>query len=143
MFEQSNSVRIPFPNPIPIGSKVSLAYSKPANISIVGSYARKTALLLDSKVTIDMAVTMPSVGSREPILPQGSLTMSQHLFQANDYHDHRYFHKRAFFLACLAAGIQTADSRGLKLLFAYQDDNPLQPIIIIHPSLGVASGRTK
>lgn len=38
-----------------------LAYAKPTNINVVGSFARRTALLLDSKVTIDMAVTMPLV----------------------------------------------------------------------------------
>ncbi|KAL8735661.1 MAG: hypothetical protein Q9166_000830 [cf. Caloplaca sp. 2 TL-2023] len=115
--ERSSSVRIPFTRSIPVGSKILLAYSKPASISFVGSYARRTALLLDGQVTIDIAVAMPS-----------------HLFQPNDYRDYCYFRKRAYYLACLAAGIQKSNSSDLNLHFAYQDNNSLQPILIIQPS---------
>lgn len=52
---------------VALGSKVSLAYAKPTNISVVGSYARRTSVLREGKVTIDLAVTMPSVSSLEPI----------------------------------------------------------------------------
>ncbi|KAL8785932.1 MAG: hypothetical protein Q9213_003081 [Squamulea squamosa] len=118
VFEQSNSIYIPFPTPIPRGSKILLAYTKPTNITVVGSYARKTSVLLDGKLIVDLAVTMPSS-----------------LFQANDYRDYRYFHKRAYYLACIAAGIQKAKVPALDLFFAYQDDNPLQPILIAQQSL--------
>ena len=59
--EESQSVYIPFPKLLPVGSKLLLAYSKPTNINVVGSYARKTSVLLCNTITIDMAVTMPSV----------------------------------------------------------------------------------
>ncbi|KAL8798548.1 MAG: hypothetical protein Q9182_006581 [Xanthomendoza sp. 2 TL-2023] len=123
VFQQSNNVRIPFPESIPLGANVTLAYARPTNISIVGSYARKTALLLDGHVTVDVAVIMPS-----------------HIFQPNDYRDHRYFHKRAFYLACLAAGIQQANPSGLAVLLTYQDDNSLQPILTIQPTLPEKAG---
>ncbi|KAL8771757.1 MAG: hypothetical protein Q9209_002948 [Squamulea sp. 1 TL-2023] len=119
-FEQSNSVCIPFPTPIPTGTKILLAYTKPTNITVVGSYARKTSVLLDGKLTVDLAVTMPSS-----------------LFQANDYRDYRYFHKRAYYLACIAVEIQKAKVPALDLFFAYQDDSPLQPILIAQQSSDV------
>lgn len=57
-----SGTRIPFPGPRPgKETKYLLAYAKPANINIVGSYARKTAVRVDDRLTIDMAVTMPSV----------------------------------------------------------------------------------
>lgn len=69
--EKSNNISIPFPRSLALGSKLMLAYSRPTNISIVGSYARKTTVLRDGKVTIDLAVTMPSVGSLKPIAGEG------------------------------------------------------------------------
>ncbi|KAI4111348.1 MAG: hypothetical protein LQ339_000547 [Xanthoria mediterranea] len=118
VFEKSSNICIPFPRLVALGSKVSLAYAKPTNISVVGSYARRTSVLREGKVTIDLAVTMPSS-----------------LFHAKDYRDHRYFHKRAYYLACIAAGIQKAQVPALDISFAYQDDNLLQPIIIAQPRL--------
>ncbi|KAI4118717.1 MAG: hypothetical protein LQ345_001283 [Seirophora villosa] len=116
-FEKSSKIRIPFPRcGAAVTSKLLLKYSKPAYIGIVGSFARRTALLLDGKVSIDMAVTMPS-----------------HLYQAKDYRDYRYFQKRAYYLACLADGIQKANIPYLAVSFAYQDENEAQPILIIEP----------
>ncbi|KAL8975572.1 MAG: hypothetical protein Q9197_000188 [Variospora fuerteventurae] len=116
-FEASSNIRIPLPNGGKgVTSKLLLKYSKPAHVSLVGSFVRKTALLLDGKVTIDMAVTMPS-----------------HLYQAKDYRDYRYFQKRAYYLACLTDGIQKACIPHLAMSFAYQDDNQAQPILVIEP----------
>ncbi|KAL9020749.1 MAG: hypothetical protein Q9185_002065 [Variospora sp. 1 TL-2023] len=119
-FEASSNIRIPLPNGGKgVTSKLLLKYSKPAHVSLVGSFVRKTALLLDGKVTIDMAVTMPS-----------------HLYQAKDYRDYRYFQKRAYYLACLTDGIQKACIPDLAMSFAYQDDNQAQPILVIEPVQG-------
>ncbi|KAL8760374.1 MAG: hypothetical protein Q9184_003366 [Pyrenodesmia sp. 2 TL-2023] len=116
--EDSSGIRIPFAKPrAEPGSKLLLAYAKPTNITVVGSFARRTALFLDSKVTIDMAVIMPL-----------------RLFQPKDYRDYRYFQKRAYYLACLADGIQKARIPYLAISFALQDDNPLQPILILEPA---------
>ncbi|KAL8759940.1 MAG: hypothetical protein Q9199_000408 [Rusavskia elegans] len=105
--EKSSNISIPFPRSLALGSKLLLAYARPKNISIVGSYARKTAVLRDGK----------------------------NLFQAKDYRDHRYFQKRAYYLACIAVGIQKAQIPSLDMSFAYLDDNMLQPIIIAQPRL--------
>ncbi|KAL8925121.1 MAG: hypothetical protein Q9208_003626 [Pyrenodesmia sp. 3 TL-2023] len=120
--EDSSGIRIPFAKPrAEPDSKLLLAYAKPTNINVVGSFARRTALVLDSKVTIDMVVTMPL-----------------QLFQPKDYRDYRYFQKRGYYLACLADGIQQARIPDLATSFALQDDNLLQPILILEPTKGPA-----
>lgn len=63
----SHKVEVPFPEPKPgTEAKYLLAYSKPANINIVGSYARKTNVKVHERVVIDLAVTMPSVVGAKP-----------------------------------------------------------------------------
>ncbi|KAL9026996.1 MAG: hypothetical protein Q9196_004421 [Gyalolechia fulgens] len=115
--EQSSSVCIPFPEPITGADPgLLLEYLQPADVNVTGSFSRNTGLLLDDKIAIDIAVTMPT-----------------QLFQAKDHRDYRYFQKRAYYLACLADGIQKANVPSFALSFAYQDDNPLQPVLIVEP----------
>ena len=131
-------VRIPFPEPQPgSNAKYTLTYTKPININVVGSYSRRTAVNSKESLVIDLAVTMPSS-----------------IFQEKDFLDYRYFHKRAYYLACIAAGIQEVnlslprqlhimppltdkssilDATNFVINFAYQDDNFLQPILMIDP----------
>ncbi|KAL9627441.1 MAG: hypothetical protein Q9204_006564, partial [Flavoplaca sp. TL-2023a] len=76
-FKESDNIDVPFPKPVALGSKLQLAYSKPTDIGIVGSYARKTALLKDSNVTIDLAIRIilavkDDVFPLEKILPTKS-----------------------------------------------------------------------
>ena len=70
-------------------------------------------------MSIDLAVTMPS-----------------HIFQEKDYLNYRYFHKRAYYLACIASSIEEGDDSSFAINFALQDDNELQPIIIVNPGQG-------
>ncbi|CAD6577034.1 MAG: hypothetical protein ASARMPRED_008105 [Alectoria sarmentosa] len=113
----SHKIPIPFPQPRPTeDARYTLAYSKPANINVVGSYARKTAIRVGTRLGIDLAVTMPL-----------------HIFQDKDYLNYRYFHKRAYYLACIASGIIEAQQDVYAVHFAYQNDNHLQPIIIVSP----------
>ena len=58
------------------------------------------------------------------------------MFQDKDYLDQRYFHKRAYYLACMAAGIQADNESKFDISFALQNDNVLQPILIIGPAGG-------
>lgn len=62
------------------------------------------------------------------------------LFQEKDYLNNRYFYKRAYYLACLAAGIEVNQSCNYKISFAYQNGNQLQPIILINPVPGNFQG---
>lgn len=61
---------------------------------------------------------------------------SKHVFQDKDYLNYRYFYKRAFYLACIAAGIQESQDCTYNVAFANQNGNHLQPILIIDPFLG-------
>ena len=110
-------VRIPFPGPWPGDAKYKFTYCKPSNINLVGSYARKSIVQVESQLEVDLAVTMPS-----------------DLFHEKDYLNYRYFHKRAYYLACIASGIDENSTCCYVLQYSYQNDNPLQPIIIVTPS---------
>lgn len=71
---KSYNVIVPFPEPRPQNEvKYTLAYKKPANINVVGSYALRTAVKAGGVLSIDMAITMPSVCSIIPLKSQ-SLT---------------------------------------------------------------------
>lgn len=63
----------------------------------------------------------------------------QSLFQDKDYLNHRYFHKRAYYLACVAAGIQADTECKFDLCFAWQNDNELQPVLVVGPAGGQES----
>ena len=58
-----------------------------------------------------------------------------------DYLNYVYFHKRAFYLACIASGIEEAHRDGFTVEFAYQNDNHLQPIVIVTPVQGTIALR--
>ena len=109
--------QIPFPDPRPtIDTKYKFTYYKPSNINVVGSYARKTAIDVGEQNFADMAIMMPST-----------------IFQEKDYLNYRYFHKRAFFLAHIAKGIAIPTRKDFAIEYALQNDNHLQPIIVITP----------
>lgn len=46
--------------------------------------------------------------------------------------NYRYFHKRAYYLACIASGIEEAHQKEYAINFTHQNDNHLQPIIVIN-----------
>lgn len=59
---KSYKVIVPFPEPRPQReSKYTMSYKKPTNINVVGSYALKTVIKAGGFLSIDMAITMPSV----------------------------------------------------------------------------------
>lgn len=64
------------------------------------------------------------------------IAILQQIFHEKDYINYRYFHKKACYLAYLAAGIQASDDLGLGLKFGLQNDNHLQPILLIDPNSG-------
>ncbi|KAF2169533.1 hypothetical protein M409DRAFT_19946 [Zasmidium cellare ATCC 36951] len=110
-------VAIPFPNPRPPkDAKYKFAYEKPANVNVVGSYALKTASRSKEFLEIDMVVTMPAS-----------------LFEDKDYLNHRYFYKRAYYLACIAAGLKTSIGKEQSVRFKLFHDNPLKPILVAKP----------
>lgn len=91
-----------------------MQYERPSSVNATGSYPLKTATRDDDGLAIDLLVTMPKA-----------------IFQDKDYLNHRYFYKRAYYLACLAAGIKKAKDTGFKLSFQCLNGNQLQPIIVV------------
>ncbi|KAF2827366.1 Nrap protein [Ophiobolus disseminans] len=115
---KSTGVAIPFPNPRPPkDAKYKLQYERPSSINATGSYPLKIATRNDNNFSIDLVVTMP-----------------QSLLQDKDYLNHRYFYKRAYYLACMAAGIKESTEHRFKLSYDYLNGNHLQPILIVVPS---------
>ncbi|KAF9700946.1 hypothetical protein EKO04_000487 [Ascochyta lentis] len=115
---KSVGIAVPFPSPPPPkDAKYKLQYERPSSINATGSYPLKTATKSDEGMAIDLVVTMP-----------------KSLFQDKDYLNHRYFYKRAYYLACLAAGIKGAKKHKFELSFESWHGNQLQPIIVVRPS---------
>lgn len=109
---------IPFPSPPPpTDAKYKFQYERPSSINATGSYPLKTATRTDAGVGIDLVVTMPKA-----------------IFQDKDYLNYRYFYKRAFYLACLAAGVKKSKEHSFKLSFDCLNGNQLQPILVVRPN---------
>ncbi|KAF7575209.1 pre-rRNA processing protein Utp22 [Pyrenophora tritici-repentis] len=115
---KSAGVAIPFPSPRPSKDTLyKLQYERPASINATGSYPLKTATRNDDGIAIDLVVTMP-----------------KSLFTEKDYLNHRYFYKRSYYLASLAAGIKASNDHKFELSFESLNGNQLQPILVVRPS---------
>ncbi|WPG97420.1 Nrap protein [Acrodontium crateriforme] len=113
----SSKVTVPFPNPAPPKDAMyKLEYAKPAKINVVGSYALKISSRANEILQVDMAVTMPSA-----------------IFQEKDYLNHRYFYKRAYYLACIAASIKGENGKDFTLRYESFQGDLLRPILVISP----------
>lgn len=94
-----------------------LQYERPASVNATGSYPLKTATRNEDGMAIDLVVTMP-----------------KSLFTDKDYLNHRYFYKRSYYLASLAAGIKASKEHKFDLSFECLNGNQLQPILVVRPS---------
>jgi U3 small nucleolar RNA-associated protein 22 len=74
----------------------------------------------DYPLAVDMVVTMPTT-----------------ILQDKDYLNYRYFYKRAYYLACLAAGLQDRSVDEFEFCFEYLGGNSLQPILVVKPGNGI------
>ena len=110
-----SGVQTPFPSPRPNpAGKNTFSYAKPTEVNVVGSYAIGSALESEGILAVDLAVTMPAS-----------------IFQNKDFLNYRYFHKRAYYLSCLADGIAQEAGASLDLEYVCLHDNHLQPIILV------------
>ncbi|KAF2751624.1 Nrap protein [Sporormia fimetaria CBS 119925] len=115
---RSQGVTVPFPSPRPPkDAKYRLEYAKPASINVTGSYALKVATRTEDVCSVDMVVVMP-----------------KSIFQEKDYLNYRYLYKRAYYLACVAAGLKNSSGSKFKLSFDCLNGSSLQPILIVDPS---------
>ena len=112
---KASKIAIPFPSPLPPkDAKYKLQYERPSSINATGSYPLKIATRTDDELAIDLVVTMPGA-----------------LFQEKDYLNFRYFYKRAFYLACVAEGIQSAKDHHFNVTYDRLNGNQLQPILLV------------
>lgn len=116
--QKESKVVVPFPHPRPPkDANYKVEYAPPAHINIAGSYPLSTHTKTGEDLILDVVVTMPS-----------------EIFQEKDYLNHRYFYKRAYYLACLAAGIKKNEICPFRLSFDCLHGNSLLPILIAEPS---------
>ncbi|RDL32495.1 putative pre-rrna processing protein utp22 protein [Venustampulla echinocandica] len=114
---KSHKISVPFPDPKPDkNAAYKLGYQRPSRINVVGSYTLNTMIKTDAVLSIDMVVVMPAS-----------------IFQEKDYLNYRYFYKRAYYLACIAAGLQDVVRDEYTLSFKYLGGNTLHPILVVKP----------
>ncbi|KAF5391146.1 hypothetical protein D9757_003000 [Collybiopsis confluens] len=102
-------VSVPYSDPLPTEeTNWKVAFTKPSDITLVGSWANKACVKGRDgfKYGIDLAVEMPS-----------------DLFQEKDYLNGRFFHKKAFYLATIAAAISKSEL-SVDVSYVSTNDNP-------------------
>ncbi|KAJ8323189.1 U3 snoRNP protein [Batrachochytrium dendrobatidis] len=114
---QKEGISIPFGNNHPpADTKCKFSFEKPSKVAIVGSFLLKTTAKTPFGVNVDMSVQMP-----EP------------LFQEKDHVNHRYFHKRAYYLAVIAAELEKESNSdlGVKIEFEAFQNDLRKPILVL------------
>ncbi|CAD6503123.1 BgTH12-02792 [Blumeria graminis f. sp. triticale] len=114
--EKEHKIRIPYSDPKPDqNAAYKLAYEKPLRINIVGSYPTKIMVKSKSTPSIDLIVVMPDS-----------------IFQSKDFLNYRYFYKRAYYLACISAGLSSSPFvQEFDLRFEYFHGNDLHPVLVV------------
>ncbi|GAB0134919.1 hypothetical protein EsDP_00003271 [Epichloe bromicola] len=116
-FEKQHRIIVPYPDPKPTKeSPYKIAYSKPSQCNVVGSHVLKTMTKSQSAVGVDMVAQMPST-----------------LFQEKDYLDLRYFYRRAYFIAYIAAHVRKEMGDVVASSFEFLNENPLLPVLVLRP----------
>jgi U3 small nucleolar RNA-associated protein 22 len=115
---KQSGVYVPFPNPRPgKDTKYTLEYRRPTHANVVGNLLLQLVIKSKYACIVDLALTIPDS-----------------ILQEKDYINHRYFHKRAFYLAQIAAGIKRNAKNEFKLSFEYQDGIATKPTMIVEPT---------
>lgn len=116
-FEKKHRIVIPYPKPRPAkDAPYKIAFEKPAQFNVVGSYVARTMIKTQSEIGVDMVVQMP-----------------KSMFQDKDYQNMRYFYRRAYYIACIAAQVQKELGDSMDHTFEYLHENPLLPVLALRP----------
>ena len=116
-FEKKHHIVIPYPDPKPAkDAPYKLSFEPPAQCNVVGSYVSKTMVKTQPRFGIDMVVQMP-----------------KSLFQDKDFQNMRYFYRRAYYIAYIAAHVRKELSDPMDSSFELLHDNPLLPILVLKP----------
>ncbi|KAK3485202.1 Nrap protein [Neurospora hispaniola] len=117
--EKKHKIQIPFPEPRPSDkSNYKVAFAKPSQFNVVGSYVSKTMIKAQKSHAVDMVVVIPG-----------------ETLQEKDYLDLRYFYKRAYFLGVVAAALQKDLAEDGELSYEYLNGNTLSPILSLKPKV--------
>ncbi|EQB59151.1 nrap protein [Colletotrichum gloeosporioides Cg-14] len=126
-FQKTHRIKIPYPEPKPSDdAPYNLSYEKPSAYNVVGSYVSRTMVKAQANKGVDMIVQMPAS-----------------LFQERDYQSMRYFYRRAYYIANIAASLRKELGDSAELEFEYLNGNTLLPILTIRPIDGTTSGEDK
>ncbi|KAF7542819.1 hypothetical protein G7Z17_g11250 [Cylindrodendrum hubeiense] len=116
-FEKKHRIVIPYPEPKPAkDAPYKLSFEKPAQYNVVGSYVAKSMVKTQGQFGIDMVVQMP-----------------KSMFQDKDYTSMRYFYRRAYYIAYIAAHVNKELGASMDLSFECLNENPLLPILVLRP----------
>lgn len=116
-FEKKHKITIPYPEPRPAkDAPYKLSFEKPAQFNVVGSYVAKTMVKSQSQIGVDMVVQMP-----------------KSMFQDKDFMNMRYFYRRAYYIAYLAAHVRKELGDSMDFQFELLHENPLLPILVLRP----------
>ena len=122
LLSKESGVSIPFPQPRPTkDTKYTFEYRKPTKVDVIGSLPAK--LSVKGTSSVDMTITMP-----------------HSIFQDKDYLNNRIFHKKAYYLARVAAGIKEHAEEEFALEYFRQDDIHYLPGLIIKPGRNPPQG---
>lgn len=115
--EKKHKIVIPWPLPKPSpDAPYKFAYAKPSQYNVVGSYVSRTMIKGQPRHGVDMVIEMP-----------------KELFQEKDYQKMRYFYRRAYYLANVAAGIKRELGGEMELSFEYLNDCQFLPVLVLTP----------
>ncbi|KAF9270066.1 Nrap protein [Marasmius fiardii PR-910] len=114
-------VAVPYSTPLPTeDTNWKVAFKTPSSVMLVGSWANKTHVKSQDGLQygVDLAVEMPSA-----------------LFQEKDYLNGRFFHKRSFYLAVIAAAIIADENISKKVSASYSSpgDDPRLTRLLLEP----------
>ncbi|KAK4100366.1 Nrap protein [Parathielavia hyrcaniae] len=116
--EKKHKIKVPFPDPRPHeNSNYKVTFAKPAQFNVVGSYVSKTMITTQEGHGVDMVLVLP-----------------QEILQEKDYLDLRYFYKRAYYLAVIAAALRKEMGSEAELSYEHLNGNPLCPVLAIQPT---------
>ncbi|PNY24405.1 U3 small nucleolar RNA-associated protein 22 [Tolypocladium capitatum] len=115
--EKTHRIVVPYPDPKPAkDAPYKVAYAKPSQCNVVGSYVSRTMVKTQPAFGIDMVVQM-----------------SKSLFQDKDYMNMRYFYRRAYYIAYIAAHVRKELGDSMDLIFECLNENPLLPVLVLRP----------
>lgn len=120
-FFHDKTTTIPFadPKPVPGNTNYKFGFLKPQKVSLIGSFALKSAIHEPDGSSIDVSLEMP-----------------ESLIEKKDFLNYRIIHKRAVYIAFVTHFMnisleESGLSEFIKLSYSYKNNDMLQPVLKI------------